>query len=129
MDTGNRTQSMRDTRREISELIERMFSHGFRPLELRDLMPGNNVLMVDVIVNHAKRHKRFCAGMNGITKVQLGLPAIREESTTKRQRVVEFTCIYPRQEKTIAHPLEDVLLVGYTHQGTNRNDIRWFVKI
>jgi len=103
-----------------------MRAHGYRPLTREDLIPGEEILMVEVERFMEPHNQGMNPSITG-TKIKLDEDPVVVSNVNPTKEHVMYHCIMPPWEGQCFVPIESFLAVGY-HKGTYENDTRWVIR-
>ena len=101
-----------------------MRAHGYRPPVREDLVPGAELLMVEV--EQYMRDQSIGPNITG-TKIRLDDEPIKLSDSDPAKEVVFYHCIMPAWDGQCFVHIDDFTSVGY-RKGCYANDTRWVVK-
>lgn len=103
-----------------------MRAHGYRPPVREDLVPGAELIMVDV-EQYMHPHNQSINPSIISTKIKLDDEPIKPSNLDLAKEVVFYHCIMPAWEPQCFVSLDDFTAVGY-RGGCYANDTRYVIK-
>ena len=107
----------------MTQFDQLMRAHGYRPPTREDLIPGEEMLMVEVERYMESRYNPSVFG----TKIKLDEEPIVISNQNPTKEHVMYHCTMPSWNGQCFVSIESFLAVGY-HKGTYENDTRWVIK-
>ncbi|OHA87827.1 MAG: hypothetical protein A3A96_00425 [Candidatus Zambryskibacteria bacterium RIFCSPLOWO2_01_FULL_39_39] len=110
----------------MTQFNQLMRAHGYRPPTREDLIPGEEMLMVEVERFMESHNQGYNPSIMG-TKIKLDEEPIVISNQNPTKEHVMYHCIMPAWDGQCFVPIESFLAVGY-HKGCYENDTRWAIR-